>query len=63
MTDNKWKCPKHNANLQTIEDCPGALVHTGCREIFTVINGWLCVLDGNRWKDVKSGEYREAPKD
>ena len=57
MTTN-WRCPKHNARLRTIEDYPGALVHKGCPDIFAVIDGCLCVLDGNRWKDTKTGVYR-----
>lgn len=54
-----WKCPKHKINLRTIEDYPGALVHDDCPEIFTVIDNQLCILEENRWKDVKTGEYRE----
>ena len=56
----KWKCPKHNAPLRTIEDYPDALVHDNCPEIFTIIGGCLCILDGNRWKDTKTGEYKEV---
>ena len=59
----KWKCPKHNAPLRTIEDYQGALVHDGCLEIFTVIDNCLCILDGNRWQDVKTKEYKEAKDD
>ena len=57
-----WKCPKHNATLRTIEDYPGALVHTGCPEIFTLIDGHLCILIGKQWQDVKTSEYR-IPKE
>ncbi len=60
MATTKWQCPKHKANLRTIEDYPGALVHAGCPEIFTVIDGYLCILEVNRWKDVKTDKYREV---
>ena len=57
-----YKCPKHKVNLRTVEDYPGALVcQVGarwCPDIFTVIDDHLCVLDGTRWKDIKTGEYR-----
>ncbi len=60
----QYKCPKHNTYLRTIEDYPGALVHNGCPEIFTVIDGRLCILggefSGNKWHDTKTGEVREA---
>ena len=59
MTTTKWRCPKHNAALRTIEDYPGALIHTGCPEIFSVIDDHLCILDGNQWQDVKTGEDRQ----
>ncbi len=35
----KWQCPKHKVNLRTVVDYQGALVHNGCPEIFTVIDG------------------------
>ena len=60
MATTKWQCPKHKVNLRTIEDYPGALVHNGCPEIFTIIDDQLCILDGNRWQDVRTGEYREV---
>ena len=59
-----YKCPKHNANLRTIEDYPGALVHKGCPDLFTVIDGYLCVLDGTThlWRDTKTNEIRIPQK-
>lgn len=63
MASTKYKCPKHKVYLRTIEDYPGALVHDGCPDVFTEIDNRLCVLDGNRWKDVETGEYREAKAD
>lgn len=59
MTTTKWKCPKHNVALRTIEDYPGALVHGHCPDIFTVIKDNLCILDGTQWRDVKTGEIRK----
>ena len=56
----QFKCPKHKANLHTVEDYEGALVHNGCPEIFTVIDGNLCILDGNQWRDTKTDEIREV---
>ncbi len=53
-----YKCPKHNVNLRTVEDYPGALLHNGCPEIFTVIDEHLCILEGTQWKDTKTNEYR-----
>ena len=59
-----YKCPKHKAYLRTIEAYPGALVHDGCPDIFTVIDGNLSILGGefggNKWHDVKTGEVREV---
>ncbi len=60
MVTTKWRCTKHNKGLRTVEDYPGALVHDGCMEIFTIVDGHLCILDGNRWQDVKTEEYREV---
>ena len=54
----KFKCLKHNVYLRTVEDYPGALVHDGCPEIFTVIDGHLCILDNRRWIDVETKECR-----
>lgn len=62
MANKTYKCPKHQVNLRTVEDYPGALVHDGCPEIFTVLDGNLCILDGNEWKDTKTGEMR-VPKE
>ena len=59
MATTKWQCPIHKVNLHTIEDYPGALVHDGCLELFTVIDNHLCILDG-KWKDVETEEYREV---
>ncbi len=56
----KWQCPKHKVNLRTVVDYQGALVHNGCPEIFTVIDGSLCILEGPQWKDVNTGEYRKV---
>ena len=59
----QYKCLKHKAYLRTVEDYPGALIHSGCPEIFTVIDGNLCILGGEfggiAWHDVKTGEVRE----
>ena len=55
----KWKCSKHQVALREVEDYPGALVHDGCYDLFTVIDNHLCILDDNQWQDIKTGEYRE----
>ena len=52
----KWQCPYHKGKqLRTIPDYPGALVHSGCREIFTVIDNRLCQSTGAGWLDVENG--------
>ena len=58
MATTKWKCPKHKINLRTIEDYPGALVHDGCPEIFTVFDSRLYILTDGQWQDVKTGEVK-----
>ena len=63
MTTTKWRCPKHNISLRTVEGFTGALVHDSCPEIFTVIDDHLCILEGNKWKNVKTGETRVPPKE
>lgn len=58
----QWECPRHKTYLRTVEDYEGALVcdYPGCYEIFTVLDSRLCVLDGNKWKDTKTGKYKEV---
>ena len=53
----------HFDSAHKIEDYQGALVHDDCLEIFTVIDNCLCILDGNRWQDVKTKEYKEVRDD
>jgi len=56
-----YKCPNHKSiTLKKVEDYEGALICPLCPDIFTVIDGCLCILDGNRWKDVKTDEYKEV---
>lgn len=57
------KCPKHNIQLREIEDYPGALVHDGCPEVFTIIDNQLCILNGPIWIDTKTGKERKAKED
>ena len=52
-----WLCPIHKALLHKIGDYD-AWVHTGCREIFTIIDNHLCILKGKEWIDTKTDECR-----
>jgi len=57
-----YRCPKHEFTLKPVEDYPGALVcpigARLCPEIYTVIEGHLCILDGLQWKDTNdSAQY------
>ena len=59
----RYYCPKHRVELKEVEDYPGALVcplgAEVCPDIFTVIDGHLCVVDGAVWRDTKTGGVRK----
>ena len=57
-----YRCPKHNKILRVVPEYSGAMVHDGCMDIFIVIDGHLCILDGLQWKDTKTGEIRLVQK-
>jgi len=55
-----YKCPKHHCGLRHLDNLQLFVDLHGCMKLFTLIDNNLCILEGNRWKDVKTEEYREA---
>ena len=52
----KWQCPNHQKALSRSQDYPGALVHPGCPDTFTVIEDRIHVRnDKGQWEDVENG--------
>ena len=58
-----WLCSVHKVPLRRIPQFPSWLVHDGCHEQFTVIDGHLCILENcYKYRDIETGEYREETK-
>lgn len=53
-----FQCPIHKVLLRANRFFPDYLMHDGCKEIYEVIDGRLCVLRGGQWCDVESGQLR-----